>query len=154
MTTIDFSKYNFAHDNPDSRDIPVEEVLDLMATADLPRNAKVAERPMFSQGAIGACTAFGASGALFATAIRDAERNGTVFNAPYDIWKLWAKAKLRGASDTVGWYIQSMIQLIYDLGYSTGYLRVSKPYSSDPIPLKRAIASGYGIDTGSAKGDW
>ncbi len=49
MTDIDFSKYNSGFDNPDSRDIPAEDILDMVAVADLPRSCKVADIPLMNQ---------------------------------------------------------------------------------------------------------
>jgi len=67
---------------------------------------------------------------------------------------VWDKAKDRGASDTLGWSVQGAIQLIHDLKYSIGYARVSSPGNTDPTPLKKALASGYCLTTGSYYGDW
>lgn len=152
MTEINFDTYNAWIDSPDPRDIRAEDILDMVA--ELPSSIIHDHTPILNQGSIWACTVFGSSSALFETSAIDAISNGTPYNQPYDPWKVWDKAKERGASDTLGWSVQWAIQLIHDLGYSIGYARVSWPGNTDPFLIKRALANGYVPTTGSAYGDW
>ena len=149
---IDFTKYNAGSDKPDERDIRADDILDMAIT--LPSSLILDHTAPLNQGSIWACTVFGSSGALFETIYSDALTNGTVYNQPYDPWKVWDKAKERGASDTLGWSVQWAIQLIHDLGYSIGYAKVVWPRNTDPTLIKRAIANKYLPTTGSAYGDW
>ena len=83
----------------------------------MPESASVDIVPPLNQGAIGACTVFGSSGALFNTEAFDANLEGNVFQQPYNPWDVWAKAKERGADDKKGWTIQGALKLEKDLGY-------------------------------------
>lgn len=113
---IDFvDRYDAGYDLPDSRDILVEEVLDMAGS--IPEEKRIQKTPILNQGQIGACTLFGTSGTLFEDMYRDAEAAGVPYNQPYDLWKMWDKAKARGASDTRGWSIQGVLQLLVDNGF-------------------------------------
>jgi hypothetical protein len=94
--------YSGSIDLPDSRDITVED-LELLGTSEIPDVVHYKNTPILSQGAIGACTIFGLSGATFESTYIDEVENGGVYNQPFDPWDRWAKAKLLGASDSQGW---------------------------------------------------
>lgn len=111
-------------DAPDSRDYLAEELFGAIPQVTLPSRVVLDQTPVLNQGAIGACTVFGSSGALFETISQRLTGNSLTYNQPYDPWTVWAEAKKRGASDTQGWYIQSALQLIKDLNLSSGYVKV------------------------------
>jgi len=148
----DFENYNAGIDIPDSRDILAEDILDM--AWDLPSSMIHDHTPVLNQWNIWACTVFWSSGALFETSFLDSMSNGTPYNQPYDPWKVWDKAKERGASDTKWWSIQAAIQLIYDMKYSIWYMRLTSPGNTNPEPIKRALANKYIVTTGTANGDW
>lgn len=124
---FDFENYNAGIDIPDPRDITLEDIGRGNTTlpTTLPRKIHHFKTPILSQGNIGACTVFGASGALFETAYIDAESNGVPYNQPYDPWTRWEQAKERGASDINGWSLQGAIQLLYDKKDIVGYARIA-----------------------------
>ncbi len=151
MNTIDFETYDAGIDFPDNRDVKMN--LD-MAWWDLPTSIMHDHTPVLNQGKIGACTVFGSSWAFFETSFLDALRSGTQYGQPYDPWKVWDKAKERGASDTRGWTLQGALQLIYDMKYCVGYVKVAPAGNTNPEPLKQVLADGYCIATGTGNGDW
>lgn len=114
MSEINLENYNGCIDVPDSRDITVED-LELLGASDYPESMHHANTPILNQGSIGACTVFGLSGATFESTYLDAVENGSVYNQPFDPWKVWEKAKERGASDTRGWTLQGALQLAVDM---------------------------------------
>lgn len=152
MTELDLLNYDAGIDVPDENDLHAEEILDMVDL--LPQNVMLDKTAPLNQGSIGACTVFWTSGALFETERHDAENNGAAYNPPYDPWKMWDLAKLRGASDTKGWTLQGAVSLVRDMKYTVGYARVAAPGNIDPTPIKRALANQYAVVTGSQYGDW
>lgn len=119
-----YDTYNAGLDNPDARDYTAEELFGAIPEIKLPERVILDQTPPLQQGSIGACTVFGSSGALFETISQNLNANGLKYTQPYDPWTVWAKAKERGASDTLGWSIQGAIQLIKDMKLSAGYVRL------------------------------
>lgn len=161
MSDLDFLKniesYNGWFDNPDPRDITIYELSEVggeVVTASTPPKYHLFNTPILNQGSIGACTVFGTSGALFETSYKDAESNGVPYNQPYNPWDVWAKAKERGASDTMGWSLQGALQLEHDLGHLVGYAKIANSGVADPDQLCRIIAMNKAVATGSAKWNW
>lgn len=152
MTELDLLNYDAGVDIPDENDLRAEEFLDLAEL--LPQNVMLDKTAPLNQGSIGACTVFWTSGALFETERGDAENNGAAYNQPFDPWKVWDRAKLRGASDTKGWTLQGAVSLVRDMRYTVGYAKVVWPQNTDPMPIKKALANGYAVVTGSQYGDW
>ncbi|MFA9263172.1 MAG: hypothetical protein ACEQSB_07605, partial [Undibacterium sp.] len=148
-------KYNASIDLPDSRDITVEELgMSFENAAAFPSVLLHAKTPLLNQGSIGACTIFGLSGATFESSYIDAVENGGVYNQPFDPWHFWAKAKERGASDTLGWSLQGALQLAVDLGYIAGYAKLATPGRLTLDTIINVTNSGRIIYTGSARGNW
>jgi len=145
--------YSGSIDLPDSRDI-TEDEMELIGAAQIPDKMQFANTPILSQGAIGACTIFGLSGATFESTYNDAVENGDVYSQPFDVWDRWSKAKLRGASDSQGWSLQGALSLLTDIKDIVGYVRLAVPGSITLEKIAKAIASGRMIYTGSARGNW
>ena len=154
MTTINFAKYNAWRDAPDSRDYIAEELFGAIPQVELPSKVILDQTPVLNQWAIGACTVFGSSGALFETISQRLTGNGLKYAQPYDPWVVWAEAKKRGASDTLGWTIQGALQLIKDLGLSSAYVKLWDYTRADLYTLKYYLHSGKCIVTGSRRWNW
>lgn len=148
---ISYETYSGAIDIPDGRDIPAQEFL---TTIPLPSSVLLKRTPVLNQGRIGACTVFWVTASLFETAAKDAERNWIPFNALYDVWNMWSKAKTRWASDTGWWSLQGAIQLIKDMRYSVGYARLCYAANANIQDMKLALANDYALYTGSSHWDW
>jgi len=146
--------YSGATDIEDSRDFTSEELFWAPAPIKLPPSASVDIIPFLNQGAIGACTVFGSSWALFNTEAQDAIVWGYEYKQPYDPWAVWAKAKTLWASDKNWWVTQSALKLEKDLWYSKGYANVWAAYYPDLDRLKYWIFQWRAITTGSKYWDW
>ena len=150
---MEFENYNGCIDIPDDRDITVEE-LDLLGSAQYPESMLHANTPILNQGSIWACTVFGLSGATFESTYLDAVENGSVYNQPFDPWKVWERAKERGATDTGWWSLQGALQLALDMWLIAGYAKLAGPWQITFDKIASSISKNRLIYTGSARGNW
>lgn len=151
---IFLANMNDARDVPDARDIMADELFGAPVFEWMPASASVDLIAPLNQGWIGACTVFGSLGGLFNTMKFDADRGGYDFVQPVDPWDVWAKAKLRGASDKNGWSVQGAMKLEKDMNLSKGYAAVGYSGNAMSEILKYWIWQGRAITTGSTYGDW
>jgi len=154
MTDIDFSKYTWAQDFPDTRDFRSDELVWALPIVELPNRVVLDKTPYLSQWSRGACTVFWSSGAWFETMSQILSSVGEKYTQPFDPWTVWDEALKRGASDTNGWYIQSALQLLTDLGFIGWYVKIGDSLSADSYAMKYWISKWFWVVTGSAKWDW
>lgn len=154
MTDIDFSKYTWAKDLPDTRDFRSEELVGALPIIALPDKVVLDKTPYLNQWSRGACTVFGSSGAWFETLSQIMSSVNEQYTQPFDPWTVWEEALKRGASDTNGWYIQSALQLLTDMGLIGWYVKIWDSLSADAYTMQYWVSKWFWVVTGSAKWDW
>ena len=152
--------YNAGHDAPDSRDYTIDEVLEGWgASGDYSLNEFPDEvhnniTPPLNQGSVGACTLFGSAGAYFETYAQAIKPQA--YMQPFTLWDIWNIAKSKGASDTQGWWLQSILQLLVDLKKTGNYVLLGSNNIDDKAiyNMCKAIAEGRNFVTGFYYVDW
>lgn len=154
MSDIDFSKYSWAQDLPDTRDFRSEELVWALPVIELPEKVILNKTPYLNQWSSSACTVFWSSWAWFETLSQILSGINEKYAQPFDPWIVWEEALKRGASDTNWWYIQSALQLLTDMGLIGGYVKIGDYGSADAYTMQYWNSKWFGIVTWSAKWDW
>ena len=122
--------------------------------------AKISQKPpksgliVLNQGSIGACTLFGSAGAYFETYAQAIKPQA--YTQPFTLWDIWDVAKSKGAIDTQGWWLQSILQLLVDLKKTGNYVLLGSNNIDDKAiySMCKAIAEGRNFVTGFYYVDW
>ncbi len=152
--------YNAGHDLADSRDYTINEVLgewggnNNFSLDEFPTEVHNNITPFLNQGSVGACTLFGSAGAYFETYAQAIKPQA--YNQPFELWDIWEEAKKRGASDSSGWWLQSMLQLLIDLKKTGNYVLLGTNDIDDKAiyNMCKAISEGRNFVTGFYHIDW